>query len=46
MSLDINMDDGTILQYTIRRCMGNTIYSLATLSGIVPIPAIITITKL
>ena len=38
------MDDGTIFQYSIKKCIGNIIYSLATFSRGLPISATTTTT--
>ena len=40
----MNMDGGIILQYLIKKCIDNTIYSLATFSRAIPIHAINTTT--
>ena len=45
MSLDMNMNDGTIFQFTIKRWIGNTIYKSVTFSWIVPIRATNTTNK-
>ena len=33
------MEDGTIYQYSIQRCIGDIIYNIATFSRVVPIRA-------
>ena len=35
ISSNMKMDDGTIFQYFIQRCIGNTIYTLVTFSRVV-----------
>ena len=36
MSLDMNIDNGTVFQHSILRCIGKTIHSLAIISRFVP----------